>query len=160
MAEKQKKSGRLQRGLLIGSLALNLLVLGVVAGTVFKGNGPGGSQRVDLTAGPLTRAMEGERRDAVRAALRESGAFERRDRSEIRQDMQVLLATLRADEFDEVAFRDALSRQRARLQSGQNAVLDAVTAQIEEMAPEERAAFADRLEDQARRGPAPRRQSN
>ncbi|MCW1951168.1 MAG: periplasmic heavy metal sensor [Octadecabacter sp.] len=160
MAEKQKKKGRLQRGLLIASLALNLLVVGVVAGAVFNGGGPGGPQRIDLTVGPLTRAMDGERRDAVRDALRESGAFQRRDRSAIREDMQVLLATLRADVFDEAAFREALSRQRARLQSGQSAVLEAVTAQIEDMGPEERAAFADRLEAQARRGPAARRQSD
>ena len=160
MAEKHKKSGRLQRGLLIGSLALNLLVVGVVAGTFFTGGGSGGSQRFDLTAGPLTRALEGERRDAVRTALQESGAFARRDRSEIREDMQVLLTTLRADDFDEAAFRDVLSRQRTRLQSGQNAVLDAVTSQIDDMGPDERAAFADRLEAQARRGPGARRQNN
>lgn len=157
MADSQKKTGRLQRGILVISLALNLLVVGAVAGMVFKG-GPGGPQRIDLTVGPLTRAMDGDRRDAVRDALRESGAFQRRDRTEIREDMQVLLTTLRADVFDEAAFRDALARQRTRLQSGQAAILDAVTAQIEEMAPEERAAFADRLEAQARRGPEARRQ--
>ena len=160
MAEKQKKSGRLQRGILVVSLALNLLVVGVVAGAFIKGGGPDGPHRIDLTVGPLTRAMEGERRDAVRDALRESGAFQRRDRSEIRQDMQVLLATLRADVFDEAEFRDALARQRARLQSGQDAVLDAITTQIEDMGPEERAAFADRLEAQARRGPAARRHND
>lgn len=160
MAEKQKKSGRVQRGLLIGSLALNLLVVGIVAGTYFTDGGPKRPHRIDLTVGPLTRAMDEDRRDAVGDALRASGAFERQGRSAIREDMQVLLATLRADVFDETAFRDALSRQRARLQSGQDAVLDAITGQIEEMGPQERAAFADRLEEQARRAPSQRRRSD
>jgi len=160
MADKQKKTGRLQRGILVVSLAFNLLVLGIAAGAFFNGGGRDGPHRIDLTVGPLTRAMEGEHRDAVRDALRESGAFQRIDRSEIREDMQILLATLRADEFDEAAFRDALARQRARLQSGQDAVLDAITSQIEDMGPQERAAFADRLEAQARRAPAARRPHN
>ncbi|SMX37278.1 periplasmic heavy metal sensor [Octadecabacter ascidiaceicola] len=160
MADKQQKTGRLLRGILVVSLALNLLVVGVVAGAFIKGGGPSGPHRIDLTVGPLTRAMDGERRDAVRDALRDSGAFQRRDRAEIREDMQVLLATLRADVFDEAAFRDALARQRARLRSGQDAVLDAITSQIEDMDVEERAEFADRLEAQARRAPESRRQSN
>lgn len=147
-----------QKIVLVASLALNLLVVGIVAGAALKGGGSGGQQRFDLTVGPLTRAMEGNHREAVRDALRESGAFARNGRTAMRADMAAMLATLRAVEFDQAAFRDALMRQRARLQSGQNAVLDAVASQIEDMSFEERAAFANRLEEQGRRGPPPRRQ--
>jgi uncharacterized membrane protein len=105
MAEEKTKSQRIQRIVLIGSLALNLLIIGVATGVALNGGKPGAGQRFDLTVNPLTRAMEGARSDAVRDALRNSGAFERDDRSDMRRDMNALLATLRADEFDEVAFR-------------------------------------------------------
>ena len=153
----QSKPRNWQRILLVSSLALNLIVVGVVAGS-FIGGGPSKSaQRFDLTAGPLTRAMNSENREAVRDALRESGAFRTQDRSAMRQDMQALVATLRAEVFDADQFQEVLSRQRNRLQSGQQTVLSVVSDQIEDMTLEERAAFADRLEDQVRRGPPQRR---
>lgn len=139
--------------LLVASLALNLLVAGVLAGAVLSGGPKGGPQRFDLTAGPLTRAMDGPRRDAVRDALRDSDAFRASDRRNIRADMAVLIDTVRSDTFDEAAFRATLMRQRDRLRAGQAAVIDAVAAQIRDMSHEEREAFADRLENQLRRGP-------
>lgn len=156
MAETKKTPRRWGRILLVASLALNLAVIGIVAGTVFTGGHKGGPQRFDLTVGPLSRAMEPEQRDAVREALRDSGAFERGERSAIRIDTAAMIATLRADEFDETAFRNALARQRARLEVAQDAMLDAVTNSVTEMTVEDRAAFADRLEEQMRRGPPPR----
>jgi uncharacterized membrane protein len=156
MAEEKTKSQRIQRIVLIGSLALNLLIIGVATGVALNGGKPGAGQRFDLTVNPLTRAMEGARSDAVRDALRNSGAFEHDDRSDMRRDMNALLATLRADEFDEVAFRTVLMRQRDRFRSGQETVLGAVSAQIDDMSAGERAAFADRLEEQMRRGPRAR----
>lgn len=150
---KSTGMSRWQRGLLVGSLALNLLVVGVVAGSAIVGGGPKGQQRFDLTVGPLTRAMDAEHRDAVRDALRDSGAFARNNRADIRADMQLLFETLRADDFDEAQFRAAMTRQRARLQSGQDAILDAVSQQVADMSVQERQDFADRLQEQLRRGP-------
>lgn len=149
-----------QRILLVASLALNLIIIGIVAGA-FMGGGPSKSgQRFDLTAGPLTRAMDSENRDAVRDALRESGVFRPQNRSGMRADMQALVATLRADVFDADQFQEVLSRQRNRLQEGQQTVLRVVSDQIEGMTSDERAAFADRLEEQLRRGPPQRRDRN
>lgn len=156
MAEVQTKTGRWRRILLVVSLGLNLAVAGLVVGVMVNGGPRNGPPRYDLTAGPLTRAMEADRRTAVRDALRESDVFRRADRSDIRADMQAILASLRADEFDQTEFRAALSRQRQRLQAGQDAVLDAVAAQINDMSFEERAAFADRVEEQLRRAPPAR----
>jgi len=145
------------KGLLVVSLAANLLVAGAVAGMFLSGGPKGGSARFDLTVGPITRAMERTRRDAVRDALRGSGAFRASNRREIRADMDVLIEAVRAEAFDSAAFRAAMSRQRVRLQAGQDALIDAVTAEIEDMSPQERATFADKLSEQLRRGPAGRR---
>jgi uncharacterized membrane protein len=153
MSQETTKTNRWQRILLVGSLALNLAVIGLVVGITFGGGGKDRMQRFDLTVGPLTRAMDGDRRDAVRDALRESGAFRPQDRSNMRRDMGALVDTLRADKFDESAFRDVLMRQRERLAAGQAAVVDALSGEISDMSVEERADFADRLEEQLRRGP-------
>lgn len=155
MTQERTKTGRWQRILLVLSLGVNLAVVGLVVGLAV-GDGPRDRiQRFDLTVGPLTRAMEPDRRDAVRDALRESGAFRPSDRDGMRADVNALLGNLRADTFDEDEFRDVLLRQRVRLESGQAAVLDAVAGQISDMDANERAAFADRLEEQLRRsGPS------
>lgn len=145
-----------QRWLLVGSLALNLLVLGAIGGAVLKGGPSGPGNRIDLTTGPLTRAMTSEDRSAIRDVLRASRAFGPQDRAAIREDMQSLLALLAADPFDAEAFRAVLDRQRSRLTAGQDAALDALTAQIETMTPQARAEFAERLQDQLRRGPSSR----
>ncbi|KAG1713620.1 hypothetical protein GQR58_002087 [Nymphon striatum] len=153
MSEMKTKTHRWQRILLVVSLALNLAVVGVVAGVVFGGGPKDRLQRFDLSASPLARAMEGERRQAVREALRDSGAFRPADRSRMREDMNALLGTLRDAQFDEDAFREVLMRQRERLQAGQVIAVNAVADQIADMSAQERAAFADRLEEQLRRGP-------
>ena len=158
MAANKTKTRRATKVILVISLAFNLLIVGVVVGAFMNGGRPGGMQRFDLTVGALTRAMEGEHRDAVREALRDSGAFRPADRAALRADMIALLATLRADAFDEAAFREALMRQRERLRTGQATVLDVVATQIDAMSVQERSAFADRLEQQMRNGPPPRRQ--
>ena len=156
MSDQTPPTGRWQRRLLVASLALNLLIVGAIIGLLVSGGPKGGPQRFDLTSGPVTRAMEPERRDRIRDALRDSEVFRPSNRADMRADMAAILSTLRAASFDEDAFRSALTRQRARLQAGQEAVLAAVSAEISDMSAEERAAFADRLEEQLRRGPAPR----
>lgn len=154
------KSIRVQKILLVLSLTLNVTIIAALAGLLMLGPGKSAPQRFDLTAGPMTRAMDEDRRDALRDALRESGTFRPANRSEIRADAITLLRTLRSDEFDRAAFRAAIDRQRARLNEGQAAVLDALTAQIAQMTLEERKAFADRLEEQMRRQPPERAPRN
>jgi uncharacterized membrane protein len=156
MTNTDKKPRNWMRIVLVISLGLNLAVVGMVAGFAFAGD-KRSPQRFDLTVGPLTRAMDDNARTSVREALRESGVFDRADRNSIRVDMMALVALLRADDFDAAAFQEVLGRQRARLQAGQDTVLRVVTDQINTMTAQDRAAFADRLERQLRRGPPQRR---
>jgi len=150
MSEQKTTAGRWQKRLLVGSLALNLIIVGAIAGLALSGGPKGGPSRLDLTAGPITRAMESEQRDNVRHALRDSNVFRPANRAQMREDMQALLMTLRAETFDEESFRAALNRQRERLQTGQETVLNAVTNEIADMSLEQRTAFADRLEQHLR----------
>jgi len=148
-------TGGWRKWLLVGSLGLNLMVAGLVAGAMLGGGPDGRPSRLDLTVGPLTRAMAEEDRVALREQLRAQGAFDHRERVAMRADMSVMLGLVRAETFDAEAFRDVVLRQRARLANGQDRVLAVVVLQIESMSPEGRAAFADRLEDQLRRDRPP-----
>lgn len=160
MAEMNPKSSRVQRILLVSSLALNFVIIGIVAGMFLLGGPKGPPQRFDLTAGPITRAMDAQQRETMRDALHDSGAFRRGDRAQMRADTVMLLETVRSETFDAALFRDVLDRQRSRLNAGQASVLDALTQQITDMNIQERTAFADRLEEQMRRQPPQREQRN
>lgn len=151
--------GRWGRVALVLSLMLNLAFLGIGAGAVI-GHAKRGPMMVrDLGFGPYTGALS----DADRRALREAFAAARpglRDiRREWRAEMQGLVTALRAEPYDPEAARTILAaqqeRNRERLELGQRLLIDRLAA----MAPEDRHAFADRLEEMLRRppgGPGPR----
>lgn len=143
------------RWLLIGSLTLNLLVVGVVAGTAlrFAGGlpGSGGAER-SLGFGPWSRGMNHDDIKALREAYRASGEDFRAAWHEDRADRAALVAALRAEPFDPAAM-DAITarmaeRGEARMALGQRLIRDHIMA----LPPEARRAFADRMEAGHRRG--------
>lgn len=129
------------------SVAVNLAVLGLVAGVMLR-DGPGmrGAMVRDLGFGPYTEALRPEDRKELRHALFEKAPEILETRRLMREDMQALLALLRADPFDAAAFRQQMEAQHIRmqhqLQLGQGLLQDFIAA----MPAEERRAFADRLE--------------
>ncbi len=137
------------RVLLVLSLALNLLIIGTVAGAMFTWSNwkSHHSARLDATAGPLTRALSREDRRAIgkemRAAHR-AGKFTQRDH---RAELEGLIADLKAEPFDPAPVSERLSRHRAafeeRLELGMGLLLN----RLEQMQPDERAAYADRLQE-------------
>ncbi len=152
--EKQKHNrSKLGRALLVGSLAFNLLILGAVVGIGLRG-GPSHSvlRGADIGVTPMTRAFTPEQRGELRAGLQ--GQIVKRsnaDRADKRRLTQEALAILRAEEFDRAAFEALIEEQlqmtRQRMQHGQVAILDTIQA----MNADERAAFADRYEEQLRK---------
>ncbi|MEN9411476.1 MAG: hypothetical protein RL216_3450 [Pseudomonadota bacterium] len=138
------------------SVALNLLVAGLVAGAMLREGGPRDRMLRDLDFGPLTEALSDADRDALRRAfVARSGGF-RDVRAEMRADFDALLRALRVEPFDAEAVRGLLLGQQARVQDrlmlGQDLLLERLTA----MSPAARAEFADRLEQRLRRGPGGR----
>ena len=150
-----KRQGRVLRIALIASLAVNLLIVGLVAGAFLSGGpkttrgvggGPGGFS-------PLARALEEEDRRATRAALRSRGKALRASRQGDRQDLQRVLAALRADPMDlstiETIFAAQRTRAADRIEIGQAVLLERSQA----MTPGERQAYADRVEGELAKGP-------
>ncbi|NBD30591.1 MAG: periplasmic heavy metal sensor [Alphaproteobacteria bacterium] len=143
------REGRWRRWLLVVSLGLNLLVVGLVIGAVLRGGPHGGpAGRIDLTVGPLLRALEAEDRRSIRAGLREAQPFDRGARAAMRRDMGDMLAVLRAERFDADRMRGIMQRQYDRLQSVQGAVADQFVVHVAAMPRADRLALAARFEEE------------
>jgi uncharacterized membrane protein len=134
------------RVLLIVSLAINLLVAGVIAGGLIMGPMGGRPPGVDLTLGPFARALAPDDRRAIARDLMERADLGPMRRSERQADLAELAAALRADPFDSAALAEIMARQRARVRSLEGAVEAAVLERLSAMTAEERAGVADRLE--------------
>lgn len=145
------KPGKRLRIALTLSVAVNLAVLGGIAGAIMR-DGPGirGAMVRDLGFGPYTEALRPEDRKALRQALFEKAPEVRETRRLMREDMQALLGLLRADRFDGEAFHERMEAQHERMEHqlrlGQSLLQDFIAA----MPAAERRAFADRLEAELR----------
>lgn len=133
------------------SLALNLLVLGVVGGAVMRHGGWDGGHhppRADMVGGPLTRALsQKDKRDVAREMRRTYRAEGRGGRAAYHAAMQQLVTDLRAEPFDPDPVKVQMAHMRdmlgERVAIGQQILLD----HLAQMDPDARHAFAARLEE-------------
>jgi uncharacterized membrane protein len=132
--------------LLVGSLALNLLVLGAGAGLWLRFGGdrlpPGAS------GGAFFREMPPDLRREMRAQVRgtlRSGGFDRRD------TVRKILTAIRADPFDPAEVGTLMAAQAEALQDGQRRLTAVWLDQLAGMSAAERAAYAARVEEALRR---------
>ncbi|MEL6585294.1 MAG: periplasmic heavy metal sensor [Pseudomonadota bacterium] len=142
------------RILLYASLALNLLVVGAVAGAVLFGDGRRSSDGREGRGarpfdGPIVvgfaRGLDRETRRALGRRLAQDPAL-RAQRDALAAGRLALASTARADPFDADALRAAFSAQQDA-QAGLIALgLDALVETIATLSPEEREAFAASLE--------------
>lgn len=140
------------RWLLIGSLALNVLVIGSVAGLSLRQIGaepPRASAGRSVGFGPWSGGLTREDHKALRQAFDAEGYDFRAEVRADRADRERLLAGLRADPFDVEAMRVVTSsleaRAGARMALGNRLILEHVAA----LSPEARRAMADRIEAEA-----------
>lgn len=168
------------RPLLIVSLAVNLLVAGVVLGALVRG---GGSHRDFGPSGrdpvlPYTRALSEEQRHALRNDLAQAfgrGRGEafgqgrdgqgrdgqgRDGRGALVQSFDAALTVLRSDPFDAAAMQEILRRQAELTDLRRRLGEEVLAAHLARLSPEERRAYADRLEAElsrlrGRKGHAP-----
>jgi len=146
-----KRRDRILRVVLVVSLALNLLVLGVMAGGVMKGvQTHRASHTPDMRALWLAlpeearrdaRQAEGPRNPDRHAEQRE----ERRARAAARQ--AEMLALLRAPTFDAQAFSTLLQTDHDERSARIAQAHEAFVARVGALDAAERAAMADRLQE-------------
>lgn len=139
----QKGLPRRFKALLFVSLALNLLVVGLVAGSIWR-FGSDGSRH--FHGDPVIRALSHEDRRAVGRAVREAQGGERRAlRRALGDTMEEMISTLEAEPFDASAL-DAIMARKSTLLQRRRAVGEAAIADtIARMSPEERHTFTQRL---------------
>jgi len=149
--------GRWTRLALVLSLALNLLVVGLVAGAGLHWlrdadhRRPPGGQPIDY--GPYARALSPEGRESLRAAFRERRPEFRANREALRAGFHELLAALRATPYEPARAAAALAAQHSRVEAQSALVRGLLLEHLAGLSDAERAAFADRLEEVLRRGP-------
>jgi hypothetical protein len=152
-AEPTRKAPRWMKITLALSLAVNLLVAGVVIGAIAAG-GPGGERIAavrDLGRTPFVIALDPKDRRAVARALRAEGEGFLANRRELKERFEEVLTLLRAETFDRAAVEALIAEQRefavGRQVMGERVVLD----RLSEMSVADRRAYADRLDKSMRR---------
>lgn len=132
------------------SVALNLGVVGVVAGAAIKANRSDGMRQPvvrELNFGPFTAALtRPQRRDMLRDFARDAPRL-RDMRAQIGGEFEAILVAVRAEPFDPEALTAALAAQSASTTARLEAGRKSLQSVIEAMTPEDRAAYADRLEN-------------
>ncbi|MFT7596282.1 MAG: putative membrane protein, partial [Paracoccaceae bacterium] len=126
------------------SLALNLLVLGLVTGAFLRFGGPDGMRPPPRTIGAmLFRELSREDRRALR-----DDAKSAHDKRPLRRraQIQAVGAALRQSPFDAIVLADLLAGQEAQHTAFNAAVHQAWMKRVSGMSDAERLAYADRLE--------------
>jgi uncharacterized membrane protein len=144
----EKKAGfRWGKLVLVASLSLNVLVVGLVAGTVMSGD-PRVKPTGDAADGGV-RAVINALRHEDRRAIGRSLQDGKREMMEARKASNAaLLETLRADVFDKVAFAEAMATQTNIATGRYIKSAEVLAERLNDMSDSERSAFADRFEQE------------
>ncbi|MEM9550478.1 MAG: periplasmic heavy metal sensor [Pseudomonadota bacterium] len=130
---------------LIGSLAVNLAVAGVVVGTMMRVTGPDGPPRTGPPAGVIIyRVLPDEERRDMRAKMRDINRTSRESRARL---VAGLPDALRADPPDLATVEALVQGERDRMLDWQTQSYVHWLEQVRAMSPETRSAYADRLEE-------------
>lgn len=157
MADNDKRSAtaapRWIKVLLAGSLALNFAVIAGAVGLVLSDDGPppprpdGGFVGISGYVRALDEDHRKEFGTKVRDAFPQPPSKER-----FMSQAQDMLALIRAEPFDPAALQAQLSAMAERFEVGRKAGDSELIRIINEMTPEERTAYADRLEKRMQKG--------
>jgi uncharacterized membrane protein len=131
---------------LIASLALNLLIVGAVAGTMygFRKHHPRFAERgEDFGMMGLTRVLPDERRKEMRKLLREDRASLRPLMEEVRTARREAAVKLGAEPFDRAALEAAIANVAEKERTVRNAAVTAFLGHAEKLTPEERTKLAE-----------------
>lgn len=141
------------RVVLFVSLAVNLAVAGMIGGAML---GRFDHKRAeyaarDISFGLFAEALSEGDRKALRRAYGETKRDIRADRNQMQDDLQSVLAALRAEPFVAATLGAALDRGAARAAERQALGQIVLLQRLETMSVADRAALADRLEQSLKR---------
>lgn len=141
------------RIVLFASLALNLVIVGLVVGVIANGGPPERAGHRDRDpVMPYTRAFNEDQRRSLRNAYRNALAPRSgSDKPDLVSGYRQAVEVLRADPFDVSRLNDVVGQQRDHADRRQKAGQDILTSFLSAMTPEERNAYADRLEVEVER---------
>jgi len=143
--EPKRKLPMRFKAILFVSLALNLVVVGVVAGAILRFGGEHGKR---MHRDPMIRALSLEDRRAVGRAVREAQGGDRRALGRaLGEVMDEIIEALEAEPFDAAALEAAMARKGALLQDRRDAGEAAIVQTIIRMSAEDRRAFARELRE-------------
>ena len=146
MDNNSQKPRRLARMALVGSLALNVGLIGAIGGFAYKMQQSGAApQRFMFDFGGVARVLDHDDRRAIGEKMRRNGPRPV-TRGNQRARMEVLAEALRAEPFDQAQFAELMSGLRKRSVDIQDNAQAAFVAHLASMSAEERAEIADRLE--------------
>lgn len=148
--ETQPGAARLGRWrwVLLPSLALNLLVLGLLVGVLAQGpDGRRNTPSVPPTLMSLVQALPDAEQSRMREAARKTFRGEPRDmmRSAARQTRQDLITALQTDVFDRAAVETILTQQRDQLAERYSSLVHVLLDTLENMTSEKRQDIAETL---------------
>lgn len=137
------------------SLGLNLLIVGMFLSAFLFGHarherGPG---LRDLGFGPYVAALTRADRLALAGELRREGGPFREQRRAMRAQFEAFLAALEASPYDHDAVTGIVERQQGQVFESQRLARSVLLAHIAQMSDAERAAYAEALRREVRRGP-------
>lgn len=141
-----QKPRRIARMALVGSLALNIALIGAIGGFAYKMQKTDAApQRFLFDFGGVARVLDHDDRRAIGEKMRRNGPrpVTRGNQS---AHMEILAEALRAEPFDQNQFAELMSGLRKRSADIQDNAQSAFIAHLESMSVEERAEIADRLE--------------
>lgn len=136
--------------LLTLSLALNLLIVGVAAGTVLRLKGGDHGKALPGFGSALFRALPKDDRKALRSEL---SGLHRTGSKTRKQDFQAVSQALRAQPFDPATLAELLQQQAQSTADLQAALQEQWLERVTNMSDAQRSVYADRLEEVVKRGP-------
>jgi uncharacterized membrane protein len=147
----QPKTGRPRRWvkvLLVCSLALNLLIVGAIAGLVLSGGGKWGPRHPPHMApvgGPLTRALDQEDRHAIAEKMRSAVGNRKERRAARRAEVEALMDALIAVPFEPDVALARMQALQSNVEEFQAIGRDMLIERLTEMSDTERAGYAKRV---------------
>lgn len=142
-----------KKALFIASLALNVLVIGALAGAAFKPHSRGGPFRGATLQSAMVRALPDDQRKLLGESMRRNGDHFKAQRGQSLAVKADLKAAIAAVPFDGDALRQVFERQKQVRSDFSNRGDDMWINLITKMSDEERAQFANDIEFRKSRKP-------